>query len=111
MKKATQKTQPVTLGTKRTCPTCGTKFYDFGKESMRCPKCQKEYDADQLTQLSKVPLQLKKQEKVAEKSSDETLLQADELATDDVEIESVDDLADEDEDLVEDLDVDDEEQE
>lgn len=28
------------LGTKRICPNCTTKFYDFGKSSACCPKCQ-----------------------------------------------------------------------
>ena len=27
------------LGTKRTCPACTAKFYDFGKQELSCPKC------------------------------------------------------------------------
>src|SRR5688500_14843096 len=27
------------LGTKRTCPSCGTKFYDLLKSPIICPKC------------------------------------------------------------------------
>src|SRR6476660_7775583 len=27
------------LGTKRTCPSCGTKFYDLLKSPIVCPKC------------------------------------------------------------------------
>ncbi len=31
--------KPVTLGSKWACPKCATKFYDFGKEEGKCPKC------------------------------------------------------------------------
>lgn len=27
------------LGTKRTCPSCGTRFYDLLKNPIMCPKC------------------------------------------------------------------------
>ena len=27
------------LGTKRTCQNCGTKFFDFSKDPITCPKC------------------------------------------------------------------------
>lgn len=27
------------LGTKRTCPSCGTRFYDLHKSPIACPKC------------------------------------------------------------------------
>ena len=27
------------LGTKRSCPSCQTRFYDLGKEPIVCPKC------------------------------------------------------------------------
>jgi uncharacterized protein (TIGR02300 family) len=27
------------LGTKRICPECGAKFYDFNKSELCCPKC------------------------------------------------------------------------
>ena len=43
MKKAATKAQqpqpPVSLGTKRQCPKCATKFYDFNKPEAVCPKC------------------------------------------------------------------------
>ncbi len=28
------------LGTKHLCASCGAKFYDFGKKSPTCPKCE-----------------------------------------------------------------------
>ncbi len=27
------------LGTKRLCPSCGTKYYDLGRNPILCPKC------------------------------------------------------------------------
>lgn len=32
------------LGTKRTCRSCGTRFYDFDKAAPACPKCQVVFD-------------------------------------------------------------------
>ena len=47
MKKATQKNAaPVNLGSKRTCIKCATKFYDFNKEEISCPKCNAVMDAE-----------------------------------------------------------------
>lgn len=35
------------LGTKRQCPKCAAKFYDFGaKETVACPKCGKEWKVE-----------------------------------------------------------------
>lgn len=31
------------LGTKRACVSCGTKFYDLGKDPITCPKCGAEF--------------------------------------------------------------------
>jgi len=32
-------------GMKRTCPKCGSRFYDLGKNPATCPKCGTEFDA------------------------------------------------------------------
>ena len=31
------------LGTKRTCPKCVAKFYDFNLTPIECPKCEHTY--------------------------------------------------------------------
>lgn len=36
------------LGTKRTCPNCGAKFYDLGRQPALCPKCSTEFDPETL---------------------------------------------------------------
>ncbi len=43
--KLEKKASPINLGTKRTCPECGTKFYDFDKQEIVCPKCHQQIDA------------------------------------------------------------------
>lgn len=110
MKKATNKKEaaaPVNLGTKRHCPKCNTKFYDFAKAEIVCPKCETPLDPEALNPVAKL-VQPKKARVV-----EETPVASEEVAVGDSEdvIESVDDLGDdEDEEIVEDL-VDEEEQE
>lgn len=109
MKKATTKKEtssPVNLGTKRTCPKCSTRFYDFAKEDITCPKCQAKVDPEAINPLAKLPVASKKSQ--ASRSDDEdtgVAAVAGGLGADsDDMLESVDDLSDdEDEDLVEDL--------
>lgn len=36
------------LGTKRQCPKCSSKFYDFSKPEIFCPKCGHEIDLSKL---------------------------------------------------------------
>ncbi|MCH9049972.1 MAG: TIGR02300 family protein [Proteobacteria bacterium] len=33
----------ITWGTKRTCPSCGARFYDLRRSSVVCPKCDTPY--------------------------------------------------------------------
>lgn len=33
-------------GTKRICQSCATKFYDFGKSPIACPKCSAVFDPE-----------------------------------------------------------------
>ena len=33
-------------GTKRICPSCGTRYYDLMREQVICPKCSTPYDAE-----------------------------------------------------------------
>ena len=36
------------LGTKRSCPSCQTRFYDLGKDPIVCPNCEATFVAEQL---------------------------------------------------------------
>lgn len=54
MKNAATAKKAVDLGTKRHCPKCGAKFYDFNKPAITCPKCGKDVDPNAVTPL-KIP--------------------------------------------------------
>ena len=41
-------------GKKRTCQSCGTKYYDLNKTPMICPSCGAEFDPDVLLSSKKV---------------------------------------------------------
>lgn len=54
----------MTLGIKRTCPSCETKFYDLGKKTAACPKCGKTTDFSTL-ERKPAPAQPKAKKKAA----------------------------------------------
>ena len=106
MRKATQKAGPVSLGTKRSCPKCATKVYDFGKEDLSCPKCDTKFKASEVSGLKLDPPKKPKKE-----LPEEALMDAEDIVVGDnaPAFESVEDLDDDEDEVVEDLDVDDEE--
>ncbi len=110
MKKASSKAvTPANLGTKRTCPKCSTKFYDFGKEDVVCPKCETRISIEAVAPLAKAPETKRKAEKPV---VEDPLLQTEEASLPDSEIvESVEDLSDDEEDLAEEVEVDEDEEE
>lgn len=86
---------PTTLGTKRTCPKCSAKFYDFAKEELNCPKCNTKLKASDFKSLLSVPLAEPKKAKPVEKVTPEAVLAGEEeTTTSDDTFESVEDLAD-----------------
>jgi len=110
MRKATQKKGPekgpVSLGNKRTCSRCGTKFYDFNKEDIFCPKCETRYEAGHF--FSSRNAENKKPAKGVEKKADTEESSADEAHE---SFENVDELEDDEDDVAEDIDVDEEQEE
>lgn len=94
---------PATLGQKRSCPKCSTKFYDFGKNPIICPKCGAEVDPEAL--LPKIPRKAEQKKKAADKVAESVL--AGEEGSVEVEIETADDLGDDDDTAVVELVVDD----
>ncbi len=79
------------LGEKRTCVSCGTRFFDLNKEPALCPKCHTEQPAEQPRLKRAAPLP-EEQKKVAKPAPE----------LDDVDVEVPDDG--EDEDILEDSD-------
>jgi uncharacterized protein (TIGR02300 family) len=106
MGKATQKSSPASLGTKRSCPDCGTKFYDFNKEDVVCPKCESKVDINDTGTIARASEPKKKTKEIPE----EALMESEDLVVEESsdDFESVDDLEDEEEDIVEDLEVEEE---
>jgi uncharacterized protein (TIGR02300 family) len=81
-------------GTKRSCPKCGTRFYDLGKEDpVVCISCGVAWDPEPVLK-SKQPMPFDVPKKEVEKEeTDDTDLAAEELDIEDVE-ENPDDEVD-----------------
>ena len=79
-------------GTKRTCPKCGTRFYDLGQaEPISCIECGTNFEVDPILK-SKQPLPFDAPKPVADKVEDSDL--AAELEVDEDEEPNADDDVD-----------------
>jgi uncharacterized protein (TIGR02300 family) len=89
------------LGTKRSCPSCQTRFYDLGKEEITCPSCGVTFVPEQLLP-SKADQAVAKPRVVAEpvEPTPEPEIESDILKVDDAGGAGDDDIVD-----VEDVDV------
>lgn len=97
---------PVSLGQKRACLKCSTKFYDFAKDPIVCPKCHaKMTPEDFASAIPKSEPRRREKPVVQEVAKDEEGA-ADGPASD---FESLEDLADSEEEVDIDVDKDDEE--
>ena len=54
-------------GSKRICPNCGTKYYDFDKTPPVCPKCGTAYDPDQYLKSRRIRSSSAEEEKKSKK--------------------------------------------
>lgn len=79
-------------GTKRTCPKCGERFYDLGKdEPVTCIECGEEwYPEPVLKSKQPIPFEADEKKKEGEADSDLSGEQDDELK----DIENIDDAED-----------------
>jgi len=96
---------PVSLGQKRTCLKCSTKFYDFEKDPIVCPKCHAKMTAEDFATAIPKSEPRRREKPVQEVAKDEDSA-ADSSGS---EFESLEDLADSEEDVDIDVDKDDEE--
>lgn len=79
-------------GTKRTCPKCGTRFYDLGQaEPISCVECGTNFEVEPVLK-SKQPLPFDAPKPVANKVEDADL--AEELGVDEDEEPNADDDVD-----------------
>jgi uncharacterized protein (TIGR02300 family) len=100
------------LGTKRTCTTCGARFYDLNKSPIICPKCGAENDKDAVkskrggkgskNDASKkvVPSKAARDEE-DEEDLDDALLETDDDGDDGDLMEDTSDLGEDDDDMAE----------
>jgi uncharacterized protein (TIGR02300 family) len=106
-------------GTKRTCQSCGARFYDLNKSPIRCPKCGREHDREDFvkvrrgrgaaaaTAAASAAAAAAAAKAAAKKKVDEAAITGEELP--DIEgdeaMEDADDLADEAEDIESEVEV------
>jgi len=106
-------------GSKRTCQSCGARFYDLSKSPIKCPKCGREHDREDFVKVRRgrgaaaataaatAAAAAAAAKAAAKKKVDEAALSGDELP--DVEgdeaLEDADDLGDEAEDLESEVEV------
>ncbi len=82
-------------GTKRTCPKCGERFYDLGKEDpVTCIECENEWTPEPVLK-SKQPIPFEEEKKDEKKEADSDLADEDDLG----DIDEDDDSPDNDVDL------------
>ncbi len=48
----------TSLGTKRTCQSCSSKYYDFNKDKIICPSCGEAFDPEVLLKSRRIKLAL-----------------------------------------------------
>ena len=90
------------LGLKRTCVSCGAKFYDLARQPAVCPKCGTEQPAEQpRLRRAAAPVE----EKVKKRPAPEA--DADDVDLEDVDAdEAIDDSEDSEDDIDADIDAD-----
>lgn len=86
---------PTNLGTKRCCPKCSAKFYDFARTPIQCPKCLGKFEPGDFKSIS-IPRAQPKKIKDKPVSAVEGVHDESIVITDDVEpLESLEDLSEE----------------
>ena len=94
----------VLLGSKRTCPKCHTRFYDFAKQEVNCPKCHTKVETASFLDA------LRSQEKKAPpKPPPKVIVESDEEGS--APEPTLEDIAGDDDDVAEDIPVHDEKDE
>ena len=85
------------LGTKRSCPACGKRFYDLDKDPIECPYCGETFTVEPLLPSRQDAPEAKPEETpapaVAEETDEDLMEESDDLAAEDAdEAEAVADV-------------------
>ncbi|TXL82000.1 TIGR02300 family protein [Vineibacter terrae] len=97
-------------GTKRSCQSCGARFYDLAKNPIICPKCGHSHDPEDFVKArrsrstpaaaSKIPAPAKKKDLIeGVPIADDDLPAVDGAEDDDAALEDTEDLAEDDAEL------------
>jgi uncharacterized protein (TIGR02300 family) len=84
-------------GLKRTCLSCGAKFYDMKRDPIVCPKCETVFDPDAATKLKRSrqsPEEKAPKPKPKEAPVEDSTLEETEEEEDDTVLEDTSDLDD-----------------
>ena len=76
------------LGTKRTCPACGKRFYDLNKDPIECPYCGETFTVEPILPSRQDAPEAKPEEAVpeaVEEPVEDLVPEGDDLAAEDVE--------------------------
>lgn len=94
-------------GIKRTCQSCGTRFYDLKRTPIVCPKCGHVHDVEDFvkTRRSRAQAPAKAAAAAAAKKGLESDLPVDDLETVDADETEADELIEDTDDLAEDDDI------
>ena len=77
-------------GTKRICPSCGTRYYDLLREQVICPKCSTPYDPEAFLKARRSrPAMAPEKELVTAGDDADTEIDAEDLETVEDEEEAV----------------------
>ncbi|MBO6504873.1 MAG: TIGR02300 family protein [Kordiimonadaceae bacterium] len=79
-------------GTKRTCPKCGERFYDLGKDDpVTCIACGEEWVPEPILKTKQPIVVEKKEEKAEEETSNDDDIDLDDEDLDNVSLDDDDD--------------------
>jgi uncharacterized protein (TIGR02300 family) len=90
-------------GLKRTCQSCGARFYDLQRSPITCPKCEAEYDPEVLlkSRRGKPVAAVVPKPVVVDPVEAEVVADEDEEEEEDAVIEDTSELGEDDEDVAE----------
>lgn len=84
-------------GTKRTCPECGTRFYDLGSSPVQCVSCETAFEPLVLLKSRRVkPEEVKKQPVAAPPTPEQPDSELAALKAEGVDVDDADDFDEED---------------
>jgi|SRR5437660_1760273 uncharacterized protein (TIGR02300 family) len=89
-------------GTKRICPSCGTRYYDLLREPVICPKCSTPFDPEAFLKSRRTRPAVPVEREIEPVGADEIETEEAEAAEEEEEAVPLEEAEEEDEELLED---------